>query len=93
MVNMNASSNTSPSSRLDEAVRRFGDLTELQAHFLRRLLVLTEQRRGVWRAKPDEQLEQKLLARALYTTYMDCLASGVGDQAHALMEESAEQRS
>jgi hypothetical protein len=63
-------------------------LTPLQEHFLARLQQLVSQREEFLRSNPADKAGLKLLSRALYATYMDCVGAGVGDQGNAIMERS-----
>ena len=61
-----------------------GITTPLQEHFLRRLEDLGQRR--------QEHLQDKealhALDKVIYSTYMDCVSAGVGDQAHAVLERA-----
>ncbi len=61
--------------------------TPLQFHYLSRLERLVEMREEQIKSNPGDKQALRLLARALYSTYMDCVSSGIGDRASALMEK------
>ena len=62
-------------------------LTPLQDHFLEKLTYfLTKRRSFVAEPKYDPTL-LKVLDRAIYVTYLDCLGQGVGDEARALVDQ------
>jgi hypothetical protein len=73
--------------------RRSARYTVMQAHFLDRLERLLRLRNAA-----DSRLEPwqaRLLVRAIYSTYRDCLELGLADQARSILhgEESAPQSS
>lgn len=63
-------------------------LTPLQHHFLDRLHQTIAKREQQMKVDAADKLSLRLLARALHTAYMDCVANGVGDQASAAMEKA-----
>ncbi|MSQ25972.1 MAG: hypothetical protein EXR49_06860 [Dehalococcoidia bacterium] len=65
---------------------RAAQITPLQEHFLDRLAALALKRDQVARQDPQDKLEFKLVSRALYTALMDCVAAGVSDRAHAMLD-------
>ena len=71
---------------------RAAQLTPLQEHFLDRLAALALKRDQVARQDPQDKLEFKLVSRALYTALMDCVAAGVSDRAHAMLDTGAPKR-
>jgi len=80
-------------SELDRqtAGRRAGDLdqdvtSETQALFFVRLRSLLERRHGATGAKLLEE-QQRVLDRAIYSTFCDCLELGLSDQARSLLRE------
>jgi hypothetical protein len=60
----------------------------LQEHYLSRLHQLIAKREQQLKIDAGDKLSLRLLARALYSTYMDCVASGVGDQASDVLEKA-----
>lgn len=63
-------------------------LTKLQEHFLAKLHQLIAKREQQQQVDAKDKLSLRLLSRGLYSTYMDCVASGVGDQASDALEKS-----
>ncbi len=63
-------------------------LTPEQAHFLDRLDQLVEKRAEQMRKDPADKLALRLLARALYSTYMDLVSCGLTDIAHERLEKA-----
>ncbi len=63
-------------------------LSDLQVHFLARLHSLVIQQDEYLKSGSQEELERKLLSRAIYAGLTDCVNVGVGDQAHAIIEAS-----
>ena len=61
-------------------------LTKLQEHFLAKLHQLIAKREQQLAVDGKDKMSLRLLSRALYSTYMDCVASGVGDQASEALE-------
>ncbi len=64
------------------------DLTPLEQHFVARLDMLIEQRAAQMQKDPSDKLALRLLARALYSTYMDLVGSGLGEMASARLEKA-----
>lgn len=62
------------------------ELSPLQEHFLGRLQELIAKRERQLKMDAKDKLSLRLLSRALYSTYMDCAANGLGDQASHAME-------
>jgi len=60
----------------------------LQEHFLARLHQLIAKREQQLKVDPSDKASLRLLARALYTAYMDCVAAGAGDQAGEALEKA-----
>lgn len=87
---MNASDTTHDSrNEVTTILARFGQLEPLQEHFLARLIRLTQQRDAAVRTQSPDGSAVKLLAKALYATYLDCVTVGVGDQAQSLLDPAA----
>ncbi len=63
-------------------VERKKTRSRLQEHFLARLGQLVEQ----LKTDSSDKEALRLLSRALYSTYMDCVSAGVGDEANGLMQ-------
>lgn len=63
-------------------------VTPLQQYFLIRLEQLVAKREQQLRVDTKDKQALRLLARALYATYMDCVANGVGDQAASLLDKA-----
>jgi len=61
-------------------------LTPLQEHFISRLRELMAKRAQPVTIELKDKLALRLLSRAVYATYMDCVANGVGDMASALLD-------
>ena len=70
----------------DPPAGQAGGHTPLQEQFLGRLGQLVRQREEQRRTNPQDKDALRLLSRALYSTYMDCVSAGVGDQANAMMD-------
>lgn len=68
-----------------------GGTSALQEYFLSRLQRLVALKEQQLQATPQDKLSLRLLARALYATYMDCVSTGAGDQAGALLEKAQSQ--
>ena len=62
------------------------ELSPLQEHFLGRLQELIAKREQQLKIDAKDKLSLRLLSRALYSTYMDCVANGLGDQASHLLD-------
>ena len=62
--------------------------SRLQAHFLARLEQLVGQREGQIESDSSDKQSLRLLSRALYSTYLDCVSVGVGDEANAFLENA-----
>ena len=60
--------------------------SRLQEHFLARLGQLVEQREQQLKTGSSDKEALRLLSRALYSTYMDCVSAGIGDEANGLMQ-------
>ncbi len=75
---------TSPNSSLDR-VRRSTQTAE-QALFLKRFHDLLEKRREHSGRLPLTDWRRRLIDKALYSTYQDCLALDVGDEAREILE-------
>ncbi len=63
-------------------------LTTLQQHFLDRLHQTIAKKEQQLKIDATEKLALRLLSRALYSAYMDCVANGIGDQASAALEKA-----
>jgi len=63
-------------------------LTLLQQHFLDGLHRTIAKREQQVKVDAADKFALRLLARALYSAYMDCVANGVGDQASAALEKA-----
>lgn len=74
--------------QLEQHASGAGELSPLQEHFLARLEALAVQREAVLKNEPVDKDNLKLLSRALYATYMDCVGSDVADQGNAIMERA-----
>ena len=75
------SGTTSPSGR------RY---TPVQQLFLKRFVVLLERRRQFdAQPSPDED-QRKILDKALYSTYVDCVELGTGAEAKSLLQSPGE---
>ena len=84
------------SSTLDQGQSvKLRGLTSLQGQFLLRLERLVT-RRAEYVDRPEteqDKFELNLLARGVYTALMDCVSTGVGDQANAIIEAKQPQGS
>jgi len=67
-----------------------GNRTLLQSFSLARLRFLVEQRARFNELLPTEDWRRRLIARALYSTYQDCLSQGLEIEAKALMAGNPE---
>lgn len=70
-------------------------LTTLQGQFLLRLEQLVK-RRAEYLDRPEaeqDKFELNLLSRGVYTALKDCVSTGVGDQANAVIEAEQPQGS
>lgn len=61
--------------------------TPTQLFFLTRLSWLIRQRRELINTLDPNDYRAKLLNKALYSTYLDCVEEGVGDEAKALLAQ------
>ena len=61
--------------------------TPTQLFFLTRLTWLVRQRRETINTLDPNSWQSKLLNKALYSTYMDCVQEGVGDEAKRLLAQ------
>ncbi len=68
-------------------------LSPLQQVFLNKMELLISKREEQLQTAPDDKFSLRLLSRALYGTYMDCVSAGVGDQANAMMDNAQAQGS
>ncbi len=75
-------------SQLHETKLSRDGLTDLQVHFLDRMQALVRQQEEYVRREEQEDLDRKLISRAIYASLTDCVNAGVGDQAHAILEAS-----
>lgn len=64
--------------------------TTEQAMFIQRLRDLLDKRRQLEGRLSRNDWHQRLLDKALYSTYRDCLALGLGDEARELIHEARE---
>ena len=69
-------------------VRRKKERSLLQEHFLARVERLVRQREEQLESDPSDKQSLRLLSRALYSTYLDCVSVGVGDKANAFLENA-----
>ncbi len=70
-------------------------MAPLQGQFLMRLEQLVK-RRAEYLDRPEaeqDKFELNLLSRGVYTALMDCVSTGVGDQANAIIEAEQPQGS
>ena len=58
--------------------------SQLQAHFLERLTRLQRMRAEIWETLDSEQ--RRILGRALYSTYWDCVNLGLRDDAQGIIQ-------
>lgn len=58
-----------------------------QLFFLTRLSWLIRQRRELINTLDESDWRQKLLNKALYSTFLDCQEEGVGDEAKSLLAQ------
>ena len=63
-------------------------MTQLQEHFLGRLDWLVQKKTEQMRQDPADKMALRLIARALYSTYMDLVANGLGDLAAERLEKA-----
>ncbi len=75
-------------SQLHETKLSRDGLTDLQMHFLDRMQALVHQQAEYLQREEQDDFERKLISRAVYASLTDCVNSGVGDQAHAVLEAS-----
>jgi hypothetical protein len=64
--------------------------TPTQLFFLMRLSFLQRQRRETVNLLDPSDWRMRLVNKALYSTYRDCVEQGVGDEAKLLMAQQAE---
>lgn len=64
-----------------------------QLFFLMRLSYLQRQRRETMNVLDAGDWRMRLIHKALYSTYQDCLDQGVGEEAKLLMAQQAPERS
>jgi len=64
--------------------------TPTQLFFLTRLSWLVRQRRELINTLDTTDWHRKLLDKALYSTFLDCMEEGVGDEAKGLLAQQAE---
>jgi hypothetical protein len=64
--------------------------TPTQLFFLTRLSYLVRQRRELINTLDAGDSHRKLLDKALYSTFLDCMEEGVGDEAKALLAQQTE---
>ena len=67
--------------------------TPTQLFFLMRLSFLQRQRRETVNLMDSSDWRMRLVNKALYSTYRDCVEQGVGDEAKLLMAQQAPERS
>ncbi len=60
--------------------------TPVQQLFLKRLVVLLEKRRQLELQPTADEDQKKLLNKALYSTFIDCVELGTGDVARSLLQ-------
>ncbi len=58
----------------------------LRDHYLRRLETLVQQRAEFLRQGGRDALQKKLLDRAIFATVMDCVQTGAGADAQAILD-------
>lgn len=63
----------------------------VQLFFLMRLSYLQRQRRECINVIDPQDWRMRLLNKGLYSTYRDCEASGVGDEAKTLIQQQQQQ--
>ena len=73
---------------LEPASASRAGLSQRQQHFLERLQSLSQRREDLLRTNPQDKEGLMLLSRGIFATLMDCIAEGVGDQAHAILVTS-----
>lgn len=61
--------------------------TPIQLFLLTRLASLIRQRREYINMLDPSDWKRKLLDKALYSTYLDCVEQGVGDEAKSLLAQ------
>lgn len=59
----------------------------MQLFLMTRLSWLVRQRRELDNTLDETDWRRKLLDKALYSTYLDCLSEGVGDEAKSLLAQ------
>ena len=67
-------------------------LTPLQDHFLEKLTRFLQQRESYVADPRHDPTLLKVLDRAIYVTYLDCLGQGVADEARARVDQYRAQR-
>ncbi|MBM3924682.1 MAG: hypothetical protein FJ320_01635 [SAR202 cluster bacterium] len=61
-------------------------LTKLQDHFLERLHYYTHRKAEVRQVQHSDGRILKALDKAIYSTYLDCVEQGVGEDAKAILK-------
>jgi hypothetical protein len=67
---------------LSEAVQQ---LTKLQDHFLERLQFYLKRKSELRQVQHSDLQIMKALDKAIYSTYLDCVEQGVGEDAKAIL--------
>lgn len=62
-------------------------LTSLQDHFLEKLTYLLQRRSGYLAEANHDATLVKVLDRAIYVTYLDCLSQGVAEEARVRVDQ------
>jgi hypothetical protein len=60
--------------------------TPLQQLFLKRLMVLLDKRRQLESQPAADDGQKRMLNKALYSTFVDCVDLGTGDEAKGLLQ-------
>ena len=60
--------------------------TSVQLLFLRRLMVLLEKRRQLESQPSPDDDQKRMLNKALYSTFVDCVDLGTGEEAKGLLQ-------
>ena len=76
--------NEGPGTPVQTGLRSY---TPTQLFFLTRLTWLVRQRRETINTLDSSSWQSKLLNKSLYSTYMDCVQEGVGDEAKRLLAQ------
>ena len=84
---MNPTDSAEQAEQLQRDVTAGGDAAA-RTYFLARLERLIALREQQLATAPQDKLALRLLARALYATYMDCVSVGAGDEASGLLEKA-----